>query len=962
MRGGEEIALPVDRALFDLLVGNQRRAIATLELATRDRNFALEALTDLSAAYLARFEREHDCVDLLRAVEAADRGLAIDSANASCLFNRAQALTLLGTRVAAIRAWQRVASQAEGGWNQEAAAAMRSLQRATLEDEWKAALVKIEAPGVSPSIIEEVSTQFPWNARAYVEETVLPRWADTQRAGNAIDATRLLSIASIIGATLAARGEMMIADSLQSIRVVMERGSPGDREAVLNGFQKFGIGVAALNNQQSGKEALGEAERDLERIRHPMRYWARFYLAMRTYYDLTGEAALPQLDRLLEEIPSSRYPALTGRICWIAGNIEKNLPQPRIQSSIHRYERAAENLRRAGGEPAAAFATVLLAESYALIGEEALAWQSRERAFQNVPYAGTPRNNVAMWAEASEALLRSGNGKLAAPLLEEALAAAGRWGQPWGQAVAYINRATYDSEIGRREEAQADIRRAEAASLQIEDESLRSDTDYRIQIVEGLEDLADDPARAADRLEHALSSQAAKGADFDAITYTTELARAQLAAGRTADGAATLERAVAIFESIRSTVDEPVSRMLAFKQAQPAFNRLIQLRAATPAGDREAFLLAERSRARVLLEMAYPDGGGTFATLEQLERVLPRGTALTSYVVLDDRILAWIVERGRSRRVSLPVSRSEIDEQIANFRLQLTGSSSVDAIHNASAPIYDELIRPLSLGDECESLIVVPDRSLARLPFAALFDRQSNRYLIEQRTVSVTPSATLLVRTAQRAGTSPRGSTVVFSVSRAGVYQGTVLPALTHADSEASAVAAVYPDASLLQNSNATIENFRRLSLSTAVIHFAGHAVVDLNVPRRSVLLFASNTSQSLDPLSLEALFDRGFTNANLVVLSACRAQDSLADDREGLLGLAGAFVANGVAEVVASPVDVDDELAPPVMATFHRHYRKHRSARVAFREAVLELLRSPSADLRSPAAWGGFTVIEGRL
>jgi len=48
------------------------------------------------------------------------------------------------------------------------------------------------------------------------------------------------------------------------------------------------------------------------------------------------------------------------------------------------------------------------------------------------------------------------------------------------------------------------------------------------------------------------------------------------------------------------------------------------------------------------------------------------------------------------------------------------------------------------------------------------------------------------------------------------------------------------------------------------------------------------------------------------------------------------------------------------VMAAFHREYRKHRSAGIAFRQAVLALRRSGVPEERSPAAWGGFTVIAG--
>jgi CHAT domain-containing protein len=80
------------------------------------------------------------------------------------------------------------------------------------------------------------------------------------------------------------------------------------------------------------------------------------------------------------------------------------------------------------------------------------------------------------------------------------------------------------------------------------------------------------------------------------------------------------------------------------------------------------------------------------------------------------------------------------------------------------------------------------------------------------------------------------------------------------------------------------------------------------------------------------------------------------------LLGIAGAFFAAGVPEVVASPWDVSDRSSLPVMVAFHREYRKHRSAGIAFRQAVLELLRSGSPEERSPASWGGFTVIAGTL
>lgn len=957
----------IDRALLDLLDGNTRRAIVLLRVGANDPSTAAEALTDLSAAYLAHYKEEGDCLDLLRAVDASERSLKLAPGDRASLFNRAQALTLLGTRATARRAWQAaLAGQSRDAWSREAVAALSALDRPTIEEEWSTALKQVQSTGASNATVSSLSERFPWQARIFAEEVLLPRWASEVVAGDAAKAARSIAIASAIAATLArSRGDALTDEAVRAAGEVLERGSPVVRTVLLRGLQSFGAGMVQFNDQNmpAAKERLARAADDLEASRNPLRYWARFYLALAEYYENISRGKV-LLDGLLAAIPAERYPALTGRICWIVATVDK--VQGRIQSSVTGYERAAKCLREAGGEAAAAFVMVLLAESYQLIGEETLAWQSRRSAFATVPITEGPRYNIAMWTEAANALSRGGNARLAGPLVEEAVADASRWGKPFGLATAYIYRAGYWTAVGQRPEAQADLRSAHAAIAQMPAGSLRDYENRRVLIPEALSAMDESPAHAADLLQRALAGQNATGNRFDDITYTTELARAQLAAGQLTDGAATLERAVRLFEDIRSTVEDPVSRMQAFRQAQPAFDKLIDLRVTSLPDDREAFALAERARARLLLEMAVgrerTDDTLAFVTLPEVESALPEGTALVSYVVLDDRILAWVVTNQEARRVLLTAKPPVVEKDIERFRVRMMRGDSAVMLREAAAPLYDALVRPLGLTPAVRSMIVIPDRWLARLPLAALFDDQSGRYLIEERTVTVAPSATLLLRgrsSSPSAGAEPRG--VVFGISRSGEYHGVLVPRLMFAEEEAQSVAAVYGGSVLMNGSAATRENFLRLSVSADVIHFAGHAVVDLNAPRRSVLLFAG-PSDDLVPLSLGDLFDAGADNAGLVVLSACRAQDSLADEREGLLGLAGAFVAGGVREVVASPIDVDDQLVPPVMAAFHRHYRRRHSARLAYRDAVLELLTSARSEQRSPAAWGGFTVIQGQL
>ena len=958
----------MDRAVIDLLIGDTGRAIAGFELAARAPEAAQEALTDLSAAYLLRFEVEGDCVDLLRSVQVADRGLSRHPENASLRFNRATALSLLGTRNLAESAWRQIAQDERGGWKDAAAARLRELKQPTVDEEWAGVLPRLESASATSSEIEAITRRFPANARAFGEEVLLPRWAASVAKGDTTNAERSLLLAASIGAALRrARGEELLADAVTSIQQTFRTGSESQRQQLLRGLHDFGAGVVQYNEQNltSARGPLTQATSDFAAAGNPLRYWSRFYLAISEYYADAGRG-LATLDALLAEIPQQRYPALVGRIEWIAGTSDK--VQGRLQSSVRRYEHAAASLRRAGGEPAAAFIAVLLAEAYTQLGEHSLAWENRRVAFHQVPLSEGLRRNIAMWTEAKQALFRQGSVALAGPLVEEAVANADRWGRPLGRATAYLYRAEYRVEVGARDAALADLRQAKLAISQMEPSTMHDQMSYLALITEGLCDRTTEPARAAELLQQGLKGQGITGTRAGALTYTTAMANAQVAAGNASAGAASLERVISMFEDVRATVEDPVSRMQAFRQAQPAFDRLIELRTTSfPDNREEPFLLAERSRARVLLELRTGESSikdQEFVRLADLEKLLPPGTALASYVVLQDRILAWVVEDGHARQITLRTSRANIETSIDRFRLEVKRGGDVNAIRDAAAPLYDALIRPLGLSKIAgRSLIIIPDRRLARLPFAALVDRESGQYLIEQRAVTIAPSATLLMRSSRvPRAISANLSALVLGVSRPGSYLGKTLPPLPQAESEARRVAKLYQGSSLLLGDQATRENFLRLAVSSDVLHFAGHAVVDLDAPRRSVLLFADATGKSLDPLSLGELFDAGLGNSSLVVLSACRAQDSLADEREGILGIAGAFVAAGVPEVLASPIDVDDELVAPVMVAFHNHYKKNRSAAIAFREAVLDLLHTGPREASSPAAWGGFTVIEGSL
>ena len=108
-------------------------------------------------------------------------------------------------------------------------------------------------------------------------------------------------------------------------------------------------------------------------------------------------------------------------------------------------------------------------------------------------------------------------------------------------------------------------------------------------------------------------------------------------------------------------------------------------------------------------------------------------------------------------------------------------------------------------------LIIVPDRELNTVPFAALYNSLTRRYLVEDYVISVAPSAGFLPRNSNGGVTGP--ALVVGDPSSAA---GPALPDAAH---EAQAIASMYPSATLLVGEQATRERFIEAAQRSAIIH-----------------------------------------------------------------------------------------------------------------------------------------------
>jgi len=250
---------------------------------------------------------------------------------------------------------------------------------------------------------------------------------------------------------------------------------------------------------------------------------------------------------------------------------------------------------------------------------------------------------------------------------------------------------------------------------------------------------------------------------------------------------------------------------------------------------------------------------------------------------------------------------------------------------------------------------------LNSVPFAALIDRQTNRYLIEDRAIGTAPSLAVFVEMSHRAKPSDEVTKLLVvgdpSIDRKSYPN---LADLQAARLEALEIARVYRGAELLLGQDATKAEFLKAIRRSEMVHFAGHAIANQEFPWLSRLLFAPGSAPGSDTLFSEELAVERLDQLKLVVLAACSTGAGAGVRGEGVLSLARAFIAAGAPTVVGSLWDISDPASQKLFSSFYQFLRSGKTPLAALRDAQLVAIGSGDATYRMPVNWAGFAVIGG--
>jgi CHAT domain-containing protein/tetratricopeptide (TPR) repeat protein len=323
--------------------------------------------------------------------------------------------------------------------------------------------------------------------------------------------------------------------------------------------------------------------------------------------------------------------------------------------------------------------------------------------------------------------------------------------------------------------------------------------------------------------------------------------------------------------------------------------------------------------------------------------------ALLEYLVAPDGLTGFVVTRERVTVFHSPVSVKNLKSRVRLARELVSRRDS--AGEPVLAALHAALITPARLPATTRRLVVVPHDVLAYLPFAALRDERTGRYLAESYSVVLAPSAMALSELRGRgAREADVGDAIVFAP-----FPEQLPATAVEADALRRTVGA-----KLRIGRHASEQQFRHALGLAVPVHAASHGVLNPHNPLFSRIELASGAGGPASDGRLEVHELLDFRIASpLVFLSGCETALGAVGSTdfargEDFMTLAQAFLYAGAQNVVATLWRVEDGGAAVFAERFYEHLTNSSPAE-ALAAAQRDLLRDSA--YRAPFYWAAYTV-----
>jgi CHAT domain-containing protein len=937
-------------------------AIQTLVRATASKGAKPWMWSDLSALYMKLFLQSGESQDLLRALDSSARAQSSPSMYLESRFNYSLSLEKLSLFALAKIAWKDYISRDPNSpWATEAKVHLRNIELADIGARWAGARGRLEDANssVQDSIARDLVLEFPQFSREFGEETLLGRWGASWQEGKAKEAEQALSLARHLGHWLGTTtGEHMLEDSVAII----------DR-ARIEGYENIAL---LARNHYSYQKTLAESSvgkcstsevrfqmigLELTELGSPFARWALLRMAT-CEYEKSRYASASKILQWTSNLPGAkRYPTLAGTAYWTLGLIRGIEGDP--AGSLDCYQKSLEYFDHSHEDENCAKILLLTAECLGYIGDLPRAWNYSWQSLQRVPRIRNSRKKYGVLSEAAsiatELLFPEAALRFMAEAFQDSMDA-----DPVGKVASYLGRATLCAEIGCIKDAQAALAVAFQLLPTIRDMDTRSTLRGDLLVIEGRIIAHRNLESARVKLSQAVDLYQRTSYAHQLIALLFERAKIEASLNQFERAEADLVAAIEGIERERRNTSRQDRESL-LDQARQVYDEMscVQLLLGRAA---EALKFMENSRARLLLDYMSVSGspplhatGAIF--LGWLQHSIAPNAVIVEYQIMGDSCNVWIISNKKLRFMQLEGSYHNIDREIRTL-LETAGQDAKNAeFLSASMALFDHLIRPIIPQVRMANEIVfVPDGMFHQIPFPALLDRNSGRFLVQDFNVVLAPSSVAHALAARRKEQQAMVPSNILAIGNPIIDRGvwSLFPDLSSAGPEVRGIARIYPFSRLLTGMDATPSSFLEVAPKFQVIHMAVHGISDAGNPSQSMFIMSSGPFEKSGALYARDIRNLRLRSTRLVVLNACGSVGTHIGKTEGLSGLASSFLQAGVPTVVGTLWRVEDTRAQSFALLLHKWVRKGLGSASALRSAQMEAIQLGGGAI-SGSAWAAF-------
>lgn len=280
-----------------------------------------------------------------------------------------------------------------------------------------------------------------------------------------------------------------------------------------------------------------------------------------------------------------------------------------------------------------------------------------------------------------------------------------------------------------------------------------------------------------------------------------------------------------------------------------------------------------------------------------------------------------------------------------------------------SHQLYNELLAPELSVESQKRLIIIPDGSLAYLPYEMLLSKpapavrnyQTLAYLVRDRAISYSQSASIRLLSQNLEGThteymgfAPSYNNPSYSSTRQ------ELSNLTHNTTEVNFGKSLFGGNSWI-GPEVSEEILKEQSGKAGILHLAMHGDVEDEYPLLSKLYFTPSEKED-GLLHTYEIYNLNIPS-QLVILSACNTATGKLESGEGILSLERAFQYAGSKSLLSTLWTVDDAASAEITQYFLENLNVGLSKDIALQKAKLKFLSQTSPEKLAPFYWSSFKL-----